>query len=145
MFEDGGGMIEAMQASLEAAGFTDVNLSTDSEGALIVEGAVANSEEEQMVIDLIMSSGIEDVDFFLTWTDEEAVSAEEEAWDDSYDPEADNGEQSYTVARGDSYWKIAVKFYGKGKGKYYTQIQEANDNKKVIHPGDVLTIPVLQA
>jgi LysM repeat protein len=52
--------------------------------------------------------------------------------------------QTYTVAKGDSLWKIAEKFYG--KGALYPKIIAANpnklkDEKSVIHPGDVLTIP----
>ncbi len=52
--------------------------------------------------------------------------------------------QEYTVAAGDSLWKIAAHFYG--KGQLYPKIIEANpgklkDENSVIHPGDVLSIP----
>jgi nucleoid-associated protein YgaU len=48
------------------------------------------------------------------------------------------------VKAGDSLWKIAEQFYG--KGTEYTKILAANtgklkDEKTVIHPGDVLNVP----
>ena len=52
--------------------------------------------------------------------------------------------RSYTVKAGDSLWKIAQQFYG--NGAEYPKIIAGNpgrlkDEKTVIHPGDVLTIP----
>lgn len=52
--------------------------------------------------------------------------------------------QDYTVVAGDSLWKIAAHFYG--KGQLYPKIIAANpdklkDENTVIHPGDVLSIP----
>lgn len=52
--------------------------------------------------------------------------------------------RTYTVKAGDSLWKIAEQFYG--KGTEYTKILAANsgklkDEKTVIHPGDVLNVP----
>jgi LysM repeat protein len=52
--------------------------------------------------------------------------------------------KSYTVAKGDTLWAIAKKYYG--DGSKYTKIFEANKgvlkNPNVIYPGQVLTIPV---
>lgn len=62
------------------------------------------------------------------------------------EPRVDNTVQpkTYTVAGGDSLWKIAKKFYG--NGAEYTKIYDANKgviggNPNLIYPGQVLTIP----
>jgi nucleoid-associated protein YgaU len=52
--------------------------------------------------------------------------------------------REYTVKAGDSLWKIAQVYYG--NGTHFHKIIEGNpgklkDEKSVIHPGDVLTIP----
>jgi nucleoid-associated protein YgaU len=51
--------------------------------------------------------------------------------------------RTYTVQKGDSLWKIAQKFYGKGSA--WTRIHEANRDRIAdpdrIQPGWVLTIP----
>ncbi len=48
---------------------------------------------------------------------------------------------SYTVVKGDSLWKIAVKEYG--SGYKWVEIARANKlkNPNLIHPGNVLTLP----
>jgi nucleoid-associated protein YgaU len=59
---------------------------------------------------------------------------------------APNGKtETYVVKAGDSLWKIAQQFYG--KGNLFPKIIAANpdklkDEKSVIHPGDQLSIPV---
>jgi len=51
--------------------------------------------------------------------------------------------RSYTVQKGDTLWKIAKQFYGKGSA--WTRIHEANkdviDDPDVIQPGWNLRIP----
>ena len=52
--------------------------------------------------------------------------------------------KTYTVKKGDSLWKIAQSFYGKGSD--YNKIFQANgsvigSNPNLIYPGQVLTIP----
>jgi nucleoid-associated protein YgaU len=52
--------------------------------------------------------------------------------------------RAYTVAKGDSLWKIAKAHYG--NGNKWRKIYEANratigDNPDIIHPGQTLTIP----
>lgn len=58
--------------------------------------------------------------------------------------QAATAQQSYVVQGGDSLWKIAQQFYG--KGNLFQRIIDANpdklkDEKSVIHPGDRLVIP----
>ena len=52
--------------------------------------------------------------------------------------------KSYAVAKGDTLWAIAKKYYG--DGSKYTKIFEANKgvlkNPNVIYPGQVLALPV---
>ena len=52
--------------------------------------------------------------------------------------------RAYTVAKGDSLWKIAKAHYG--NGNQWRKIYEANrdtigDNPDIIHPGQTLNIP----
>jgi nucleoid-associated protein YgaU len=51
------------------------------------------------------------------------------------------GNATYTVVKGDSLWKIAVKEYG--SGYKWTEIARANKlvNPNIIHAGNTLTLP----
>ena len=56
---------------------------------------------------------------------------------------AGSAHTTYTVQKGDSLWKIAKKFYG--KGSEWSRIHEANkdviQNPDLIQPGWTLRIP----
>ncbi len=55
-------------------------------------------------------------------------------------PLASSFPQDYKVESGDSYWKIAERFYGTGKGKHYKAITSANSNINLV-PGKTIKIP----
>lgn len=61
--------------------------------------------------------------------------------DISIDPSLAPPQKTYTVAKGDTLWKIAQDQMG--NGNLYKKIVEANGipNENLIHPGDVLVIP----
>lgn len=61
--------------------------------------------------------------------------------DISIDPSLAPPPKTYTVAKGDTLWKIAQDQMG--NGNLYKKIVEANGipNENLIHPGDVLVIP----
>jgi nucleoid-associated protein YgaU len=73
--------------------------------------------------------------------EEEEEEDDEEDEEEEDDEEEDEEEQTYTVRKGDSYWKISEMFYG--HGRYHQKIREANGDREVIHPGDELVIPAL--
>jgi len=66
-----------------------------------------------------------------TSTEEETVSPQTSSVTDD----------SYTVAKGDSLWKIAVRAYG--DGYKWVEIARANNlaNPNIIHAGNILTLP----
>jgi nucleoid-associated protein YgaU len=58
-------------------------------------------------------------------------------------PAREDGEETYTVKKGDSLSKIAKRVYG--DAQQWRRIHEANrdiiDNPDLIHPGQVLKLP----
>ncbi|MEZ5352098.1 MAG: LysM peptidoglycan-binding domain-containing protein [Bryobacteraceae bacterium] len=63
--------------------------------------------------------------------------------DISIDPSLKPPAKTHTVVSGDTLWKIAEHYYGKGNGGQYKKIVAANDIKdeNKIHPGEVFIIP----
>ncbi len=94
-----------------------------------IEGHVASQEEaEKIILALGNTLGVAQVD-----TSALQVS----------NPQPES--KMYTVTKGDTLWKIAETFYGKGNGGKYTDIVAANTppvkNPDHILPGWVLRIP----
>lgn len=101
-----------------------------AQGMVTVSGEAADQEtREKIILCCGNTKGIERV------IDNMTVKHSE--------PEA----QMHTVVKGDTLWKIAEKYYGKGKGNKYNRIFEANkpmlSDPDKIYPGQVLRIPAL--
>jgi nucleoid-associated protein YgaU len=111
-----------------------------SQAAIAVEGdtvkltGAVNSQEEAEKIILALGNtvGVAQVDTSQLIVNQPAAES-----------------KMYTVAKGDTLWKIAETFYGKGHGAKYTDIVAANTppvkNPDLIQPGWVLRIPDLAA
>jgi nucleoid-associated protein YgaU len=50
----------------------------------------------------------------------------------------------HDVVTGDSYWRLAEKYYGPGNGRFYNTIRAANGDKALV-PGMRITIPATPA
>lgn len=101
-----------------------------SRGTVTVSGEAADQEtREKIILCCGNTKGIEQV------IDNMTVKRSEPA------------AQMHTVIKGDTLWKIAEKYYGKGKGNEYQRIFDANkpmlSDPDKIYPGQVLRIPAL--
>jgi len=105
------------------------------EGSVKVAGEAADqATRERVVLCCGNTQGIEKVEDKMTVKQVDVKETEPEA-------------QWHTVVKGDTLWAIAEKFYGKGKGKEYNRIFEANrpmlTHPDKIYPGQMLRIPPL--
>lgn len=122
---------DAVKKHLDDLGLKADGLDIAVEGdKVVVKGDATNTEQAEKIILAIGNSvGVAQVD--------NQLKVAEPA------PEA----QMYTVVKGDTLWKIAEHFYGKGNGAKYTEIVKANTppvkNPDLILPGWVLRIPPL--
>ncbi len=122
---------DGLKKALVDHGFKIDGLDVVVEGdKAIVSGAVATTEDaEKIILALGNVAGVASVESKLT------VATPSDA------------AVFYTVAKGDTLWKIAEAHYGKGKGDKYPLIVAANTppvtNPDHIIPGWVLRIPPL--
>lgn len=128
---EGGITPEQLKKHVTDAGLNadDVTFAVDGDKVTVSGNAATTEAAEKIILTIGNSQGVASVDNNL------AVAT----------PSADS--QTYTVQKGDTLWKIAEQFYGKGKGDKYPEIVKANTppvkNPDLIQPGWVLRIPPL--
>jgi len=113
-------------------------------GSITVSGTIAEESDRQKILDVLAGiPGIHDVRDDMTIAETPAPRMAENA---PASAELTEGEdRTYTVASGDTLWKIAERMYG--DGSRYTKIFEANtdvlEHPDRVFPGQKLVIPKL--
>jgi nucleoid-associated protein YgaU len=117
---------EAAKHGLDTSG---VNVDVQGDKVVLTGNAMSMEEAEKIILAMGNTMGVAQIESKLAVND--AVQAS----------------TMYTVAKGDTLWKIAETNYGKGKGGEYNRIFEANrpmlSHPDKIYPGQVLRIPPL--
>ncbi|MGL4810500.1 MAG: peptidoglycan-binding protein LysM [Beijerinckiaceae bacterium] len=106
-----------------------IDVKVDGDKVTVTGKAKSQEEVEKIILALGNTIGVAQVDSQLI----AAEAAKESTF--------------HTVAKGETLWAIAEKYYGKGQGAKYTEIVKANTppvkNPDLIMPGWVLRIPDL--
>jgi nucleoid-associated protein YgaU len=117
---------EAAKHGLDTSG---VNVEVNGDKVVLTGSAMSMEEAEKIILAMGNTMGVAQIENKLAVNDAVAAS------------------KMYTVAKGDTLWKIAETNYGKGKGGQYNVIFEANrpmlSHPDKIYPGQVLRIPAL--
>lgn len=117
---------EAAKHGLDTSG---VQVSVEGNTVKVSGNAPSTEEAEKIILAMGNTLGVDHIDSDLIVTKEVKPST------------------FVTVAKGDTLWAIAEKAYGKGHGKDFNTIFEANkpmlSHPDKIYPGQVLRIPPL--
>ena len=115
-----------ISAALQVAGASGVIVRIDGRGICHLSGTVRDAKEAESVLSMVENAGVEEIE--LSWS---VVAAVETVVD----------QQTYRVQADESWWDIAVRFYGDGKRRQ--QLQAANGDVDTPKAGDVVLIPQL--
>jgi nucleoid-associated protein YgaU len=117
------------EAAKHGFDMSGVDVKVDGDKVTVTGNAMSQEEAEKIILAMGNTMGVSQIDNQLAVTKEAEQS------------------KFYTVAKGDTLWEIAEKQYGKGHGKDYNKIFEANKpmltHPDKIYPGQVLRIPAL--
>lgn len=108
-----------------------INLDGGGSARLLVNGSVFGSPTENRSVDNVLA-------IYLKEHNSEEVSAPADR--PSKEVIADMPYIIYEVKKGDSWWKISTEFLG--SGSKYRDLMLFNNNKSILHVGDLLKIPV---
>ena len=113
-------------AALQVAGAGDVSVRIDAQGACHLSGTVQDEKQAESVLTMVENAGLDDIQ--VNWS---VVGSAVTVVD----------QQTHSVRQGETWWDIAVRFYGDGnKGE---PLRAANGNPANLKVGDVLVIPKL--
>jgi nucleoid-associated protein YgaU len=108
---------------------SNIDVQVNGDKVVLTGSAMSMEEAEKIIIAMGNTMGVSQIESHLAVHDAVAPSV------------------MYTVAKGDTLWKIAETNYGKGKGGKYEVIFNANrpmlSHPDKIYPGQVLRIPPL--
>jgi nucleoid-associated protein YgaU len=115
-------------AALHVAGASGVTVRIDERGTCHLSGTVRDEKQAESVLTMVENAGLEDIQV---------------KWSQVGDVVTVVDQQTHRVQAGETWWDIAVRFYGDGHKR--EQLRAANGAAISLEAGDVLVIPKLPA